>query len=105
MYRIAIEKLYKWKNSKRRKPLIIEGARQVGKTWLMKEFGKQAYADYVYINFEEETRPDYSDMIDMMNQRVADLRNGQPIPESIKSQIQSSTDKEDDGLIEGIKFD
>ena len=39
MYRIAIEKLLKWKQNKRRKPLIIEGARQVGKTWLMKEFG------------------------------------------------------------------
>ena len=56
MYRIAIEKLYKWKNSKRRKPLIIEGARQVGKTWLMKEFGEQAYADTVYINFDSNSR-------------------------------------------------
>lgn len=56
MYRITIEKLYKWKNSKRRKPLIIEGARQVGKTWLMKEFGKQAYADTVYINFDSNSR-------------------------------------------------
>lgn len=56
MYRIAIEKLYKWENSKRRKPLIIEGARQVGKTWLMKEFGKQAYADTVYINFDSNSR-------------------------------------------------
>lgn len=52
MYRIAIEKLLKWKESKRRKPLIIEGARQVGKTWLMKEFGRQAYAHTVYINFD-----------------------------------------------------
>ena len=56
MYRIAIEKLYKWKNTKRRKPLIIEGARQVGKTWLMKEFGEQAYADTVYINFDSNSR-------------------------------------------------
>lgn len=56
MYRIAIEKLYKWKDSKRRKPLIIEGARQVGKTWLMKEFGKQAYSDTVYINFDSNSR-------------------------------------------------
>ena len=56
MYRIAIEKLYKWKNNKRRKPLIIEGARQVGKTWLMKEFGEQAYADTVYINFDSNSR-------------------------------------------------
>ena len=56
MYRIAIEKLYKWKNSKHRKPLIIEGARQVGKTWLMKKFGEQAYADTVYINFDSNSR-------------------------------------------------
>lgn len=56
MYRIAIEKLLKWKDSKRRKPLIIEGARQVGKTWLMKEFGNRAYADTVYINFDSNSR-------------------------------------------------
>lgn len=56
MYRIAIEKLYKWKESKRRKPLIIEGARQVGKTWLMKEFGEKAYQDMIYINFDSNSR-------------------------------------------------
>ena len=56
MYRIAMEKLLKWKQSKRRKPLIIEGARQVGKTWLMKEFGRPAYADTVYINFDSNSR-------------------------------------------------
>lgn len=55
MYRIAIEKLFKWKESKHRKPLIIEGARQVGKTWLMKEFGRQAYTDTVYINFDSNS--------------------------------------------------
>ena len=56
MYRIAMKKLLKWKESKRRKPLIIEGARQVGKTWLMKEFGQQAYSDTVYINFDSNSR-------------------------------------------------
>ena len=56
MYRIAIEKLFKWKQSKHRKPLIIEGARQVGKTWLMKEFGRQAYTDTIYINFDSNSR-------------------------------------------------
>lgn len=55
MYRTAMEKLYQWKESKRRKPLIIEGARQVGKTWLMKEFGNKAYADTVYINFDSNS--------------------------------------------------
>lgn len=56
MYRTAIERLYKWKEGKRRKPLIIEGARQVGKTWLMKEFGRQAYEDTVYINFDSNSK-------------------------------------------------
>lgn len=56
MYRTAIEKLLKWKQNKHRKPMIIEGARQVGKTWLMKEFGQQAYADTVYINFDSNFR-------------------------------------------------
>ena len=56
MYRTAIETLFRWKRSKHRKPLIIEGARQVGKTWLMKEFGRQAYADTVYINFDSNSR-------------------------------------------------
>lgn len=56
MYRIAIEKLYKWKEKRHRKPLIIEGARQVGKTWLMKEFGSRAYENTVYINFDSNSR-------------------------------------------------
>ncbi len=55
MYRAAIEKLYKWKEGRHRKPLIIEGARQVGKTWLMKEFGSKAYDDIVYINFDSNS--------------------------------------------------
>lgn len=56
MYRMAMENLLAWKQSRRRKPLIIEGARQVGKTWLMKEFGRQAYEDTVYINFDSNAR-------------------------------------------------
>ena len=52
MYRTAIEKMKKWKDSRFRKPLIIEGARQVGKTWLMKEFGRQFYQKTVYVNFD-----------------------------------------------------
>lgn len=56
MYRIAIEKLLNWKNSTHRKPLIIEGARQVGKTWLMKEFGEQYYSSIAYINFDSNSQ-------------------------------------------------
>lgn len=55
MYRTALKNLEKWKESKNRKPLIIEGARQVGKTWLMKEFGKRSYENCVYINFDSNT--------------------------------------------------
>ena len=54
MKRNAIFNLLKWKNSFDRKPLILKGARQVGKTWLMIEFGKTYYDDYVYYNFDEE---------------------------------------------------
>lgn len=56
MYRYAMENLREWKNRKNRKPLIIEGARQVGKTWLMKEFGRQEYTNTVYINFDSNSR-------------------------------------------------
>jgi predicted AAA+ superfamily ATPase len=52
MYRKEIEELTDWKVSTNRKPLIIKGARQVGKTWLIKEFGKTAYEQVAYINFE-----------------------------------------------------
>lgn len=56
MKRFAMEKLIAWKNSKYRKPMIIRGARQVGKTWLMKEFGKQEFEQVAYINFDQNTR-------------------------------------------------
>lgn len=52
MQRTAMQALHAWKSKKDKKPLIIRGARQVGKTWLMKEFGAQAYARQVYINFD-----------------------------------------------------
>ena len=56
MYREKIEELKKWKQSPTRKPLIIRGARQVGKTWLMKEFGEKYYDKCAYINFDDNTR-------------------------------------------------
>lgn len=54
MKRNAIQNLIDWKNDKERKPLVLKGARQVGKTWLMKEFGKNYYKSFVYFNFDEE---------------------------------------------------
>lgn len=52
--RNAIQDLIKWKSDEDRKPLVLKGARQVGKTWLMKEFGQNYYASYVYFNFDED---------------------------------------------------
>ena len=54
MQRIEIQQLKKWKQSNDRKPMIIRGARQVGKTWLMKEFGRLEYKDVVYVNCEAD---------------------------------------------------
>ena len=54
MKRTAMEKLVAWKSSDERKPMVLKGARQVGKTWLMKEFGKNYYKSFVYFNFDEE---------------------------------------------------
>ena len=56
MERFALEKLKEWRDWESRKPLIIRGARQVGKTWLMKEFGKNYYEDTVYINFDSNSQ-------------------------------------------------
>ena len=53
MFREKINELKDWKESKFRKPLVVRGARQVGKTWLLKEFGNTYYDKLVYINFEE----------------------------------------------------
>lgn len=54
MKRNAMENLVRWKNDEERKPMVLKGARQVGKTWIMKEFGRQYYENYVYFNFDEE---------------------------------------------------
>jgi hypothetical protein len=56
MYRDAMNELHKWKSKKNKKPLIIRGARQVGKTWLMREFGNSSYDEMVYINFDNNTQ-------------------------------------------------
>lgn len=56
MDRVKMNDLIAWKNSPGRKPLIIRGARQTGKTWLMKEFGRKYYAKTVYLNFEKNKR-------------------------------------------------
>ena len=56
MKRTALQRLLDWKNDPDRKPLLIQGARQVGKTWLMKEFGRQSFAKTAYIHFDNNSR-------------------------------------------------
>ena len=56
MRRFAMDKLLDWKKKSNRKPLILMGARQVGKTWLMKEFGKTYYEKTAYISFYNNQR-------------------------------------------------
>ena len=67
MKRKAIEELYRWKARTDRKPLIVQGARQVGKTWLMKEFAKEAYQKCAYVNFED------NDMLRQLFQNYFDI--------------------------------
>ena len=55
MERLLYCELLKWKEKDGRKPLILRGARQVGKTWLMKEFGRKCFKDVCYINFEQKS--------------------------------------------------
>lgn len=54
MKRNALQDLINWKASEERKPMVLKGARQAGKTWLMREFGQSCYQNYVYFNFDEE---------------------------------------------------
>ncbi len=70
MYRTAIEQLYRWKEKKNQKPLIIHGARQVGKTWLMKEFGSTAYHSFVYISFDNNQRMQELFAVDLDVERI-----------------------------------
>ena len=53
MKRFFIEKLKEWKSKANRKPLVLSGARQVGKTWLLKEFGRIAFKNTAYVNFDK----------------------------------------------------
>ncbi len=70
MERHLMQKLVEWKNKKRRKPLIIRGARQVGKTWLMKEFGRRYYEEVIYISFDNNERMKQVFTIDMDTERI-----------------------------------
>ena len=73
MKRNALEALMQWKSSEDRKPMILKGARQVGKTWLMKEFGRTAYDSFVYFNFDEEDELKSIFEVNKNPQRIVEL--------------------------------
>ncbi|MCQ2966432.1 MAG: ATP-binding protein [Alphaproteobacteria bacterium] len=78
MKRYALQQLITWKNNSDRKPLLIYGARQVGKTWLMEEFGKTNFSNYVLINIEK-------------NERIANVFNKTLDPKEIVLAIEMET--------------
>lgn len=82
MKRKIVNDLENWKNNPHRKPLIIQGARQVGKTWIMKEFGKTHFENVVYINFESSVRLQqiFSDDFDIQRIiSILEIESGQTI--------------------------
>ncbi|MDR3366276.1 MAG: AAA family ATPase [Prevotellaceae bacterium] len=76
MERKLMSELLKWKEKKGRKPLLLEGARQVGKTWLLKEFGRRCFKNVAYINFQNP------------RQELADLFNGSIDPKRIITMLE-----------------
>ena len=56
MHRLILEQLSKWKQKEKKKPLLIYGARQVGKSWIMEEFGRTQFKDFIHLNFERNER-------------------------------------------------
>lgn len=73
MKRLILEKLRRWKNSPYRKPLILKGVRQVGKTWLLKEFGRLCYENVAYFNFDEHE--EYREFFDLTKDVSRILQN------------------------------
>jgi uncharacterized protein len=82
MHRLILKNLLIWKESKHRKPLILKGVRQVGKTWILKEFGREHYNNVAYFNFDEqeELKP-YFETTKDVNRILQNLTmiNGSPI--------------------------
>lgn len=97
MKRSLYKKLLEWKESDTRKPLILEGARQVGKTWILKEFGKNEFKNHVYINCDnnpqlEQVFSDYS--MDRVLRNLEAITNQRIVPNStliVFDEIQESS--------------
>ena len=84
MKRDALQQMLSWKKDPERKPLILKGARQVGKTWLMKEFGTIAYESYVYFNFDED--PSLHSIF-QTNKNEKMLLPGEPAPHEMVNKV------------------
>jgi predicted AAA+ superfamily ATPase len=106
MERAIMKDLLKWKESKYRKPLILNGVRQVGKTWILEEFGRRHYENVAYFNFEEN--PDYAQFFELTKDPLRIFQNlsmlgGQAINEKstlvIFDEIQSSS-----SVINSLKY-
>ena len=72
MKRTLYQNLLEWKTNLRRKPLLLQGARQVGKTWLINEFGKNEYKQYIYLNFEQTPNLKSLFLNDLSPQKIVD---------------------------------
>ena len=79
IYRNAIDQLAEWKNKKERNPILIQGARQIGKTWVMKEFGKRHFRNVLEVNFD-------------MHQDIAELFKRTKDPHRLISELQLFAD-------------
>ena len=80
--RDILSKLIKWRDSKNRKPLILQGARQVGKTWALRQFGKEYFENVAYFNFDEQTElKQFFEQTKDVNRLLQNLSfvNGKPI--------------------------
>jgi predicted AAA+ superfamily ATPase len=86
MQRNAINSLIKWKEKKNRKPLIVYGARQVGKTWLLNEFAKNHYKNFVYVNFDDD-----KDFGDFFNENLDTKRIIKAIEDKLRLTIDTET--------------
>jgi len=73
MYRTAYDRLKNWKGSDGRKPLIVRGARQVGKTWLLKEFARTCFKNTLYVNFEDDTQLQSLFLVDFDLERIINV--------------------------------
>src|ERR1700761_8212762 len=106
MHRQALQQLIEWKASEYRKPLIIRGARQVGKTWLMKEFGRLHYDKIAYVNFESSAaiRAVFRDDFDLNRILLAIQIESNVIVEPSNTLIILDEIQEGEGAITCLKY-